>query len=229
MVCVLFIPHCYTCSFDLAYPAWLIDDKRSSEIQSNTRQQLVNCYRLLSVNWWPIKQIVLYQKISGYFVTQTLFVFGTSLVWHWCMYNVWGYVVYLSCWFSCIIPVFGIKIIKLLMMMFTSEKVSKFFLAYLIQWWYYYFKPYQGQKLSFLCGCQLTIKYKFLVARREIVVAKNSPSLFLNRSLNQKIAWQYGHFCWKIALFLFPIQESIRMCMSEVLIHVFFQKITFLT
>ena len=36
----------------------------------------------------------------------------------------------------------------------------------------------QGPKLTFLCERQLAIKYKSLVARGQIVVAKNSPSLF---------------------------------------------------
>ena len=36
----------------------------------------------------------------------------------------------------------------------------------------------QGPKLTFWYGRQLAIKYKFLVARGQIVVAKNSPSLF---------------------------------------------------
>ena len=36
----------------------------------------------------------------------------------------------------------------------------------------------QGLKLTFQYGRQLAIKYKFLVARGQIVVAKNFPSLF---------------------------------------------------
>ena len=38
--------------------------------------------------------------------------------------------------------------------------------------------PKQGPKLTFYYGRQLAIKYKFLVARGQIVVAKNFPSLF---------------------------------------------------
>ena len=64
------------------------------------------------------------------------------------------------------------------------------------------------------------IKYKFLVARGQIVVAKKFP---LPLNTNKKcMVWMF--LCSKIALLPPPIAESNCTCMSEVL---FFPQITF--
>ena len=79
-------------------------------------------------------------------------------------------------------------------------------------------------QMGLVPGRQLAIKYKFLVARGQIVVAKIPPPFFSNKSYNTSkkcIVWTF--LCSKMALLLLPIPESNCMCTSLI----FFPQVTF--
>ena len=80
-------------------------------------------------------------------------------------------------------------------------------------------EAFQGPKLTFYYGRQLAIKYKFLVARGQLLwLPKIPPPFFSNKSYNtNKKCMVWTFLCSKIALLPLPILESNHTCTSEVL------------